>query len=88
MAAALERNTTLERLQLYYNDIREVGAAALRAALETNCTLDELSDADGVATILKRNRGVRVERKQQVMLQFFLLPGSFARTVLSLLWFS
>jgi Ran GTPase-activating protein (RanGAP) involved in mRNA processing and transport len=83
LAAALELNTTLERLFLEDNDIGEVGAAALRAALETNCTLDELGGVEGVRDILERNRGVRVERKQQVMLQFFLLPGSFARTVLS-----
>jgi hypothetical protein len=54
-------NALIER-----QDIGEAGAAALRAALETNCPLDRLYGSD-VSSILKRNRGVHIARKQQVV---------------------
>jgi hypothetical protein len=70
LAAALERNFTLTRLYLSGNDIGQAGAtAALRTALEANCTLERLVGVNGVDDILERNRGVRVARKQQVMLR-------------------
>jgi hypothetical protein len=83
LAAALERNNSLKTLYLDGNNIGEAGAAALRAALETNCTLDLLYGVSGVEDILKRNRGVRVARKQQVMPSSSLLPGSCFCIVLS-----
>ncbi len=70
LAAALERNCTLSELYLGNNIIGEAGAAALRAALETNCTLEQLNGVDGFHDTLKRNRGVRVARKQKVMSSF------------------
>ena len=48
----------------------EAGAAALRAALDTNCTLETLDGVDGVKDILDHNRSVRIVRKQKVVLQF------------------
>ncbi len=78
----------LERLNLKYNNIGKVGAAALRAALETNCTLDALDGVDGVDDILVRNRGVHVARKQQVMPQFFTIAWlMFQHSAFTLLWF-
>jgi Ran GTPase-activating protein (RanGAP) involved in mRNA processing and transport len=88
LAAALERNVTLTTLYLYSNNMGEAGVAALRAALETNCTLDELTGVDGVGDILKRNRGVRVARKQQVMPQFVIIAWlRFLHSAFALLWF-
>ncbi len=40
----------------------------LQAALEINCTLERLHGVAGVNIILLLNRGVRVARKQKVML--------------------
>jgi Ran GTPase-activating protein (RanGAP) involved in mRNA processing and transport len=88
LAAALERNNSLTWLGLYNNNIGEAGAAAFRAALETNCTLYALGGVDGVYDILRRNRGVRVARKQQVMLQFFIMARlMFLHSASVLLWF-
>jgi Ran GTPase-activating protein (RanGAP) involved in mRNA processing and transport len=88
LAAALERNNSLTALHLGDNSMGKVGAAALRAALETNCTLDALYGVTGVDDILKRNRGVRVARKQQVTSQFFIIAGiKFLHSASVLLWF-
>jgi hypothetical protein len=88
LAAALERNVTLRELFLYGNNIGEAGAAALRAVLGTNCTLDVLGGVDGVDDILKRNRGARVARKQQVMPPFFIIGRlMFHHSAFTLLWF-
>jgi hypothetical protein len=68
LAAALERNCTLTWLDLDGNgDIGPAGAAAFRAALETNYTLDMLTGVDGVDNILilERNRGVCVARNNR-----------------------
>jgi Ran GTPase-activating protein (RanGAP) involved in mRNA processing and transport len=83
LAAALERNCTLTMLSLGGNDIGQAGAAALRTALETNCTLERLDGVNGVDGILKRNRGVRVARKQQVMSSFSSIASSCSCIVLS-----
>jgi Ran GTPase-activating protein (RanGAP) involved in mRNA processing and transport len=88
LAAALERNVTLRELYLFSNNIGEAGAAALWAALETNCTLAALDGVDGVDDILKRNRGFRVARKQQVTSQFFIIAWLiFLHSAFALLWF-
>jgi hypothetical protein len=88
LAAALERNSSLTVLNLTNNNIGEAGAAALRAALETNCTLHGLGGVEGVGDILKRNRGVRVARKQQVMPQFFFVAQlMFLHSAFVLQWF-
>jgi hypothetical protein len=68
--------------------MKDPGDAALWAALDTNCTLDVLSGVDGVEAILERNRGVRVARKQQVVIQFcFIARLMFLRSAFVLLWF-
>jgi hypothetical protein len=88
LAAALGQNVTLTWLDFSGNNIEDAGAAALRAALETNCTLDGFWGVDGVYDILKRNRGVRVARKQQVMPQcFFVVPQlMLLGSAFTLLW--
>jgi hypothetical protein len=58
------------------NNTGNLGVAAFRAALEGNCTLDELGldqlslvkldGVDEVAAVLERNRQVRVARRQKV----------------------
>jgi Ran GTPase-activating protein (RanGAP) involved in mRNA processing and transport len=89
LAAALERNTTLTILDLGTgSNIRTVGQADLWAALETNCTLDELRGVDGVHDILNRNRVVRVARQQKVMLQFSFIARLISpHSAFTLQWF-
>ena len=42
LASALEKNATLQELDLLYNDVGAAGAASLASALEKNATLQEL----------------------------------------------
>ena len=67
LANALEKNTTLERLDLYANNIGDEGAKALASALEKNTTLvllelakNNIGDegAKALATALEKNRSL------------------------------
>ena len=75
LAAALEKNATLTKLQLDGNSVGDVGASALASALEKNTTLTELglawnsvgeAGASALASALEKNATLRCDDARAV----------------------